>query len=121
MSTPFISIKDGHHRKVSFDTRDELGNKIDKLVVMIGKLATTKGGTNRQFRPQIHQSRGRGLNRNNSQRNYHNRYRQNNRSNSKDRGFRRIYVLYSTDKIETGLDMKQDMERIIEEVILEGM
>ena len=39
-STPFMSIRDGHHRKVSFDTREELGNMIDKLVVMIGKLAT---------------------------------------------------------------------------------
>ena len=39
-STPFMSIRDGHHSKVSFDTRDELGNKIDKLAVMIGKLAT---------------------------------------------------------------------------------
>ena len=38
--TPFMSIRDGHHRKVSFDTKKELGDKIDKLVVMIGKLAT---------------------------------------------------------------------------------
>ena len=38
-STPFMSIKDSHSRKVSFDTREELGNKIDKLAVMIGKLA----------------------------------------------------------------------------------
>ena len=37
-----MSIKDGHHGRVSFDTRDELGNKIDKLAVMIGKLATKK-------------------------------------------------------------------------------
>ena len=36
-STPFMSIRDGHHhRKVSFDTREELGDKIDTLVVMIG-------------------------------------------------------------------------------------
>ena len=27
----------------------------------------------------------------------------------------------STDKIETGLDMKQDMKKIIQEVTLEGM
>ena len=26
-----MSIRDSHHRKVSFDTREELGNKIDKL------------------------------------------------------------------------------------------
>ena len=36
-STPFLSIRDGHHRKVSFDTREKLGDMIDKLVVMIGR------------------------------------------------------------------------------------
>ena len=36
-STPFISIKDNHCRRVTFDTGDELGEKIDKLTVMIGK------------------------------------------------------------------------------------
>ena len=29
LSTPFISIRDGHHRKVSFDTKEELGDKIE--------------------------------------------------------------------------------------------
>ena len=38
--SPFMSIREGHSRRVSFDTREELGNKIDKLMVMIGKLAT---------------------------------------------------------------------------------
>ena len=52
LCTPFMSIRDGHHRKVSFDIRDELGNKIDKLVVMIGKLVTRKSRANRQFKPQ---------------------------------------------------------------------
>ena len=59
-----MSIRDGHQRKVSFDTKEELGYKIDKLAVMIGKLATRDSRTNRQFKPQIHQSRGRGQNRN---------------------------------------------------------
>ena len=53
-STPFMSIRDDHHRKVSFDTREELGDKIEKLAVMIGKLATRESRTNRQFKPQIH-------------------------------------------------------------------
>ena len=60
-------IRDGHHRKVSFDTKEELGDQIDKLALMIGKLATRDSGTNRQFKPQIHQSRGRGQNRNYNQ------------------------------------------------------
>ena len=38
-SNPFMSNREGHSRRVSFDTREELGNKIDKLAVMIGKLA----------------------------------------------------------------------------------
>ena len=39
LTTPFMSIKDNHSRKVSFDTREELGDKIEKLMVMIEKLA----------------------------------------------------------------------------------
>ena len=53
---------------------------------MIGKLAARDSRTGRQFKPQIHQSRGRGQNRNCNQRNYQNRYRLHNRSNSGDRG-----------------------------------
>ena len=57
-----MSIKDSQSRKVSFDTREELGDKIDKLAVMIGKLATRDSGSGRQFKPQIYQGRGRGQN-----------------------------------------------------------
>ena len=32
-STPFMSIRDSHNRKVSFDTKEELGDKIDKLAI----------------------------------------------------------------------------------------
>ena len=74
-STAFMSIRDVHHRKVSFDMREELGNKIDKLAAMIGKLATRESRTNRQFKPQVYQSRGRVQNRSYSQRSYQNGYR----------------------------------------------
>ena len=57
-----MSVREGHNRKVSFDTKEELGDKIDKLVAMIGKLATRDSGTDRQFKPQIYQSKGRGQN-----------------------------------------------------------
>ena len=60
-----MRIRDSHNRKVSFDTREELGDKIDKLAVMIGKLATRDGGAGRQFKPQIYQGRGRGQNKGN--------------------------------------------------------
>ena len=55
-----MSIRDGHQRRVSFDMGEELDDEIDKLVVMIGKLATRDSETNKQLKPQIHQSRGRG-------------------------------------------------------------
>ena len=60
-SSPFMSIREGQNsRRVLFDTREELGDKIDKLAVKIGKLAAKDSGRTRQFKPQIHQSRGRG-------------------------------------------------------------
>ena len=81
-STPFRSIKDNHSRRVSFDTREELGDKIDKLIVMIGKLAARDSGSGRKFKPQTYWSKGRGQNRGSYDRSgYHNRYR----SDSEDR------------------------------------
>ena len=85
-STPVMSIRDGHNRKVPFDTKEDLDGKIENLAVMIGKEATRDSETGRQFKLQTHQSRGRGQNRNYIQRNFQNRYRSNNRSNSGDRG-----------------------------------
>ena len=71
-----MSIREGHNsRRVSFDAREELGNNIGKLTVMIGKLGARDSGRTRQFKPQIHQSRSRGQNRGYSQRNYQHRYR----------------------------------------------
>ena len=53
----FRSIKDNHNRKVTFDTGDKLGDKIDKLTVMIGKLAARNSRSGRQFKPQIYQGK----------------------------------------------------------------
>ena len=86
-STPFMNIKDNYNKKVTFDTWEEVEDKIDKLTVMMGKLAARDNGTNKQFKPQIYQSRRRGQSRivydshNNDRGNYQNRYR----SNSRDR------------------------------------
>ena len=33
-----MSVKDGTERRVSFNTRDELGDKIDKLTVVLSRL-----------------------------------------------------------------------------------
>ena len=59
--SPFMSIREGqNNRRVSFDTREELGDKIDKLAVMISKLAPKDSRKVRPFKPQIHQNGGRG-------------------------------------------------------------
>ena len=62
-TTSFMSIKDNHSRRVSFDTREELGDKVDKLTVLIGKLAARDSRSGRQFKPQIYQGKDRGQNR----------------------------------------------------------
>ena len=62
-SSLFMNIREGPSRRVSFDTREELNNKIDKLMVMISKLAAKDSRRTTQFKPQIHQNRGRGQNR----------------------------------------------------------
>ena len=83
-STPFMSIKDSYNnKKVTFDTWDGLEDKTDRLTVMMGKLATNDNGINKQFKPQIYQSKRRGQGRNfynkhNYDRwNHQNRYRSN--------------------------------------------
>ena len=81
-----MSIREGANRKVSFDTRDKLGDKIDKLTVMLGRLAAKDNSKKRPFKPQIYQGRGRGQNRGYSQRNYQNRNRLSSRSSNRDRG-----------------------------------
>ena len=38
-TSPFNSIREGTYKNVSFNTKDELGDKIDKLTVVMSKLA----------------------------------------------------------------------------------
>ena len=42
---------------MTFNTRDELGDKIGKLTVMLGKLAAKDDNNKRPFKAQIYQSR----------------------------------------------------------------
>ena len=51
-TSPLMSIRDGTNRKVSFNARDELGDKIKKLTVMMGKLAAKDSNDRRPFKPQ---------------------------------------------------------------------
>ena len=53
-----MSIREGTDKRVSFDTRDELGDKIDKLTVVMSKLVVTDNHERRPFKPQIYKSRG---------------------------------------------------------------
>ena len=59
-SSPFMNIREGPSSRVSFDTGEELSDKIDKLMAMISKLTPKDIGRTRQFKPQIHQNKGRG-------------------------------------------------------------
>ena len=97
-----MSIREATNRKVSFDTRDELGDKIDKLAVMLCILAAKDNHEKRAFKPQIYQGRGREQNRNFGQRNYQDR-------NSHEIG----QIVEIEDSLETG----PGLNRIIEETI----
>ena len=46
-----MRIRDGTERKVSFNARDELEDKTDKLTVMMGRLATRDSNDKRPFKP----------------------------------------------------------------------
>ena len=49
--TPFMNIKEGYSKRVTFNMMDSIEQKIDKLTVMMGKLVTEDEGQNRQFKP----------------------------------------------------------------------
>ena len=88
-ASPFMNIRDGTERKVSFNARDELGDKIDKLTVMMSRLAAKDSNEKRPFKPQIYKSRGsypQGQNRSYNQRGYQDRGRIGNGSGSRNRG-----------------------------------
>ena len=78
-TNPFMSIREGTNKRVSFDTRDELGDKIDKLTIVMSKLAATENHERRPFKPQIYKSRGQ--NRSYGQERYQPR------SNDRNRGY----------------------------------
>ena len=56
--SPFMSVRDRTDRRVSFNTRDELGDKIYKLTVVMSMLAVKDSHERKPFKPQIYKSRG---------------------------------------------------------------
>ena len=55
-STPFMSIRDNCRKWMTFDMTDGIEQKIDKLMLMMGKLVTEDKGQNKPFKPQVYQS-----------------------------------------------------------------
>ena len=53
-----MSVRDGTDRRLSFNTREELGDKINKLTVIMSKLAAKDSHKTRPFKPQLYKSRG---------------------------------------------------------------
>ena len=76
-----MNVRDGTERIVSFNARDEIGDKTDKLTVVMSRLATKDSYEKRPFKSQIYKSRGQ--NRSYNQRGYLNR---SSRSDSRNRG-----------------------------------
>ena len=58
ITSPFMSIREGTDKRVSLNVRDELGNKIDKLTMVMSKLAAMDSHERRPFKPQIYKRRG---------------------------------------------------------------
>ena len=54
-TSPFMNVRDGTERRVSFNTRDELGDKIDKLTVVMSRLAAKDSHERRPFKPKYTQ------------------------------------------------------------------
>ena len=48
-TSPFMSIRGETDKRVSFNARDELGDKIDKLTIVMSKLAATDNHERRPF------------------------------------------------------------------------
>ena len=88
-TSPFMSIKDGMVRRVSFNNRDELGDKIDKLTVMMNRLVVRGTHEKRPFKPQIY--KGRGQHRSYDQASYQSRLGSRNRGQFMDNRPRQNY------------------------------
>ena len=88
-TSPFMSIREGTDKRVSFNARDELGDKIDKLTMVMSNLAATDKHERRPFIPQIYKSRGQ--NRSYNQGGYQPRSNDGNRNYGSGRDTRQNY------------------------------
>ena len=120
-----MRVEDNYNKKVTFDTWDGLKDKIDKLTVMMGKLAARDNGTNRQFKPQIYQRRRSGQIRNfYDTHNYDRGHYQNGIDQivvTEEINIEKIEVDWCMNKIiaEEILEAMQDHTKISEDIIVE--
>ena len=84
-----MSIREATDKRVSFNARDKLGDKIDKLTMVMSKLAATDNQERRPFKPQIYKSRGQ--NRSYNQGGYQPRLNNRNRNYGSGRDIRQNY------------------------------
>ena len=49
-STPFMSIRDNYSKRVTFDMTNDIEQKIDMLMLMMGKLVTEDKGQSKPFK-----------------------------------------------------------------------
>ena len=110
-TTPFMKVGDIQHssKTVSFNTHDLIREQLESLTSMVYNMSIQKENNNRPFKPQIHQKRGRGQNR----QKFGNRNR--NRSFSRDRqrqNFRPNYRRQSKDRCtQCGNDSRRGSHR----------
>ena len=63
-SSLLMSVRDDHNKRVTFNVTDDIEQKIDKFVTIMGKLVTEDEGQSKLFKPQVYQSnKGRRQNR----------------------------------------------------------
>ena len=55
-TSPFMGVREGQIEECHLNTRDELGDKIDKLTVVMSKLAAKDNHERKPFKPQIYKS-----------------------------------------------------------------
>ena len=108
-TSPFMSVREGTDKRVSFNTKDELGDKIDKLTVVMSKLVAKDSHERRPFKPQIYKSRGQ--NRSYGQEGYWTR------SNDRNQGYG---VISSTRQDYRGNRFRGISEEITDRIVKKG-
>ena len=101
-----MSIRGGTDKTMSFNAKDELGDKIDKLTVVMSKLAVKDSHERRPFKPQIYKSRGQ--NRSYGQGGYQAR------SNDRNNGYG---ANNNQDKIIEVIDLEEILEGTTDKIV----